>query len=134
MYGSELQTALAKVIARLLEREIKHGKRKGKKTHLKGYLKKLQTISKPSDIPRTFLRYWEWWYLIEQTTNSEGALLILEMIKVYQEWASIPWGDELNDWIFDFAQENQARCGFTDEFIELLSLGLGPWPKGNGTE
>ena len=132
MYDTNLQTALAKVIARLLEREIKKGKRKGKKTHLKGYFKKLKEITDPEEVSKRFLRDWEWWYLVYQTTNSEGAKLILEMIKVYEEWADIPWGDELNDWIFDFAQENQARCGFTDELLKLLSLGIGPWPRGNG--
>lgn len=54
------------------------------------------------------------------------------MIDEYPVWSVIPWGPELDDWTYTFAQSKQAELQFTEEFLILLSMGLGPWPKGDG--
>ena len=50
-------------------------------------------------------------------------------------------GDILEDLLYNFAQQNiedicppkaGEKVSLSDELMDLLALGLGPWPKGNG--
>ncbi len=128
MYDSKVQNALLAII-RLCQR-TEH------------WRELVLECENPHSAPHKLKKNKFWKVLVDKTNEAEGAWLIIRMLKdiknnssdpaiTMDEWCSLR-GERLDDFVLEFARRNKADYGFSEELIDTLSLGLGPWPSGNG--
>lgn len=109
----------------------------------KGWRDDLKTIT---DLDKVKTKNSKFWKILLKTPNKEAAWLIIKMVKTYlnkteEEWCALRDND-LEDYVCNFAltyindiipvPEGQPKIPLSQELLELLALGLGPWPKGDG--
>ncbi|MFW9965140.1 MAG: hypothetical protein ACFFCX_16330 [Candidatus Sifarchaeia archaeon] len=94
-----------------------------------------------TDLSKVRYKNNKFWKELDKTDNDEALWLIVKMLKNLtipeDQWCALR-GDALEDYVYNFALNNSttivAGKTLTDDLLDLLALGLGPWPKGNGTE